>query len=214
VSAVSPWLADTAAKYHSLAKFIPDSVPDKWYSVKNKINKNSPLTLLYCGKSEKADMLCDWWEVAKNKGCRLLFFSDSAENMPDGAEFIQWKYSAVKNVFQKADVGLAPRGGLDNPYNFSHSSFKVESIMLAGIPVIASPVRSYLNVLGGNEGGGLVDGVGEFEDLLERFINDREYLESVSQAAVKKAAPHMQRRGAEIWNRFIRSVLLINNRYG
>jgi glycosyltransferase involved in cell wall biosynthesis len=188
-------------------------VPDKWYGIKTTVNKNSPLTLLYCGKSKKADMLYDWWEVAKNKGCRLLFFSDSAENMPDGAEFIQWKYSAVKNVFQKADVGLAPREGLDNPYNFSHSSFKVESIMLAGIPVVASPVRSYLNILGDNECGGIVNTVDEFEALLDRFIVDREYLESASQAAVKKAAPHMQRRGAEIWNRFIRSVLLINNSY-
>jgi glycosyltransferase involved in cell wall biosynthesis len=60
------------------------------------------------------------------------------------------RFSSINDLLalyaQNGGVIISPRL-LDNPYNRSHTEWKITLVMACGLPAIASPQKSYLDVL-------------------------------------------------------------------
>ncbi|MHC4870354.1 MAG: glycosyltransferase [Planctomycetota bacterium] len=213
VTAVSPWLADRVSEHHANSCFIADPVPYDWYrEKKTKSDKNSNLVLGYAGMSCKAIDLIDWWKEAKRRGCRLITLTEKACDFLPGAEFVQWNYNSFSKVCTDIDIGLCPRYELDATYNKAHSSFKVDVFLAQSIPVIASPVPSYLSRLYDNSCGVLVNNTDEFCSALDGFINKDGLLRDTSENCVKSVENSSTRHIVRTWNNFIRGLLVMLDR--
>ncbi|MFH0911046.1 MAG: glycosyltransferase, partial [Planctomycetota bacterium] len=170
ISAVSPWLADRAARLHPLTRCLPDGVPEAWFRTERPPPPaEGPLTLGYAGRVSKAEELGPWWAAARARGCRLLVIADRRPKGLDGSEFVPWRFKTFARACRGIDLGLAPRARLDAPYNQGHSAFKIDAFLAQGIPVLAAPVPSYLPILGAGRCGALVRSTEEFAEKLERY---------------------------------------------
>lgn len=213
VTAVSPWLADRAAKLHKRTACISDAVPFDWFADKARnVNNPEELVLGYAGMSMKAQGLVPWWEYAKEKGCRLITITEKPCGFLEDAEFVPWRYKTFTDICQKIDIGLCPREDINTTYNKGHSSFKLDVFLAQGIPVIASPVKSYLRRFNGSDCGFLVNSAGEFAVALDKYLSDSKLYESHSQNALSAAKEYSTHHIVLEWNNFIRGLLVILGR--
>ena len=118
---------------------------------KRKINFNlqNP-ALIWAGYSHKAfellliqDILVDLYDEFRFK---IILISDKNPKLVIGKipiYFEKFDYSKFPDQLLKGDIFIAPRN-LTDPYNLGHSFTKIGVAMAVGLPVIASPVPSYI----------------------------------------------------------------------
>ena len=102
---------------------------------------------LWIGYSPKIKDLTPVLPLLKKYGYSLTVVSDKKQKLEClGSEFeyefIPWSYYTVNKLHFENTVFIAPRFDL-NAYNSGHSNFKITLPLAMGIPVIASPLRSY-----------------------------------------------------------------------
>ena len=135
------------AKIHNKIEYIPEFLPDRYFSQDEKIFSSVP-KLVWCGYREKAYELMavkKQLEYAMHKyGASLLLISDANPKVAiDSYEFIEYRERTIVSDILRADVFIAPRY-LDLAYKNHHTFTKIGLPMSIGLPVIASPVPSYL----------------------------------------------------------------------
>lgn len=79
-------------------------------------------------------------------------------------EYVRWNYHSFPNELLRCDIALLPRD-YNDPYNDSHSSFKALVFAALGIPIIASKVPSYVELLK------FYDGIVFLEDFNDSIQN-------------------------------------------
>lgn len=175
-----------------LAEFVKNIFPEKkvWVieeSVENRFFEKrkerfiNPLNLIWCGYSVKAseillieDILKDLY---KKINFELILISEKDPKIKIGkipAKFVKYSHSEIPDLLLKGDIFIAPRD-LNESYNLSHSFTKIGVAMAVGLPVIASPVPSYLNspvILCSNKE--------EWERNLEKMLNNVAFLKCLS----------------------------------
>ena len=77
---------------------------------------------------------------------------------------------------------FAPRD-LSEPYNRGHSFFKIGVFLFSGIPVIASPIPSYKEIIKRDNCGRLCDSKEDFRNIIKNFFENREILINWSRSA-------------------------------
>ena len=81
------------------------------------------------------------------------------------------------------DFIFAPRD-LSEPYNRGHSFFKIGVFLAIGIPVIASPIPSYKELVSGDKcGKKLCFSKDDFRNTIKELYNNREKLKAWSRNA-------------------------------
>lgn len=82
-----------------------------------------------------------------------------------------WEHSSFAKLLGRADIGISYREL--TPYNRGHSSFKLLAPMSQGLPVLASPLGSYYELLE-NGGGKVLSSIDEWDFAIrnEDFLND------------------------------------------
>ena len=113
--------------------------------------------------------------------------------------FSRWRYHTFPQEIATAQIGLSPRA-LDSPYNRGHSSFKIAVLMAQGLPILASSVPSYLDLMGPKAnpaGGRFCDSAAEWELALADIAQNREQLIIWHQQAIAAAEQISTRRIAQ-----------------
>ena len=90
-------------------------------------------------------------------------------------------------------VIVSPRF-LDTPYNLSHSEWKISLGLACGLPAIASPVPSYVD-LAARAGAGAVticESPNDWTEALDRFLTEPARLEPAGEAAVEVVRRHYE----------------------
>ena len=135
-------------KYHKKVELISESVNDKFFTVQKEHKDTNNLTLVYCGYSKKAkDTLCIEEElkwVQREFGCKLLYLCERDPQIEHLTyDFIKYEQSEIHKQLLLGDIMIAPRP-MEGIEKLAHSVSKIAYPLSVGLPVIASPVPSYL----------------------------------------------------------------------
>lgn len=143
----SPNLKETAQKYHRDVHYIPEHISTAGSYTPSK--PGNPVRLLYCGYAIKADSVLLIENVMRDLADRynleFIFIceKDPRLKMPVKTSFIKYDHNNLADILRRGDIKIAPRR-LDNSYDLGHSFTKIGYPMSVGLPVVASPVPSYL----------------------------------------------------------------------
>lgn len=135
-------------RYHSNVVLIPESVNDKFFTVKKEHKNTGNITLVYCGYAKKAkDTLCIENELKwaqQEFGCKLLYLCEQDPQLEQlSYDYIKYEQSEIQNQLLLGDIMIAPRP-MEGIETLAHSVSKIAYPLSVGLPVIASPVPSYL----------------------------------------------------------------------
>lgn len=136
-------------KKHHVAK---DELKLFWYGFKE--NYENILPIINC--------------IKKIKNVCLITMSDSEK-----ADFL-WDTSLWKNILNDIDVGISPVLKNDQFHSIIDfkSSHKITSFMAKGIPVIASPIVEYKNIIKPDYNGFFADSLDEWEYYIDILRNN------------------------------------------
>lgn len=159
VSVSSPFLKIAYEAQHSNVHFINDAVEDRFLKftkqhtkVCTKEKKDEKIKLVYCGYSVKAKELIYIRQALLNLWAlypiEILYITDKdpGDFLGIPYEFVKFDYAKLPEQFIQGDIKISPRN-LDRAYNMGHSVVKIAYPMSVGLPVVASPVPSYLPYL-------------------------------------------------------------------
>ena len=136
-------------KYHKNIKLIGDNVNDAYFNIQKETRKDGNCTLVYCGYHKKAkDLLCIkdvLINLRKKYNCDILLISDKDPQLKEiSYKFVKYNQKKIPELFCLGDIMIAPRP-MEGIENLSHSNTKIAYPMSVGLPVVASPVPSYLD---------------------------------------------------------------------
>ena len=167
VIASSRHLAGICSAWNSRTSWVPDNIPDRWIGgqAPQKPFRSGRLQMWWSGMASK---LGDLLEIEKP----LRTFSDKIHlhlvtgDLPSALDRLPKGYGnrlrelladlqvtihrfrdvpSLLALYSSGGVIISPRQ-LANPYNQSHTEWKITLGMAVGLPVIASPQPSYLDV--------------------------------------------------------------------
>lgn len=197
-------------KIFSNVETIPEIISNQFFTIKKKHTKKEKINLLYVGYAIKAKEL----ELIKNEIEKLNKIYDVnliliCERKPEvnikiRKKFVKYDQSRLHYDMIKGDIFLNPRD-LSNPYNLGHSFTKIGYPMSIGIPVLASPVPSYLKspvILCKNNS--------DWFNKIERLINDYELRNDLSKKGIEYCKQNFSTKVIidkyiEIFKRILRS---------
>ena len=179
--AASRFIADQAENHSERVFYIPDSVDLDHFSggYLNQESLDRKLILGYAGVSTKAEEIDSIWPTALTSQPELLCISEKPPELSCDFEFVSWKYETFPQNLLRAHLGIAPRR-IDNSYDRGHSSFKILVFLAQGIPVLASPVPSYDEVLKDGENGYFCADSKQWQSRIEQFLECPEHLHELS----------------------------------
>ncbi|MDW3192759.1 MAG: glycosyltransferase [Cytophagales bacterium] len=129
---------------------INETLSNNYFRIR-EINDSDSLTLIWIGYAHKAAALLQIKNVLEELHQNTpLIVIIVAEKEPDLSlltvpiEFRAYQHNRIPEHLAQADIFIAPRD-LTDTYNLGHSFTKIGVAMAAGIPVVASPVPSYLD---------------------------------------------------------------------
>lgn len=167
VIASSRNLAGICSKWNQRVSWVPDHIPERMIPVSGcHPNNGFVLPVWWSGMADKISDLLATGEALRSigKGIHLHLvtgdlsqaMSSLDESMVDGIKSVLssvphtvYRFKSVRHLLDLyASVGgviISPRF-LDSPYNRSHTEWKITLGMACGLPAIASPQPSYLDV--------------------------------------------------------------------
>ena len=126
---------------------IAEAIPKKFFKLRNALN-NPPKTFIWMGygwKVKELELLQNLLsELATEYGLRMVTIG--GESVDLGAmDVTKLKYRewSVRRKMLRGDVFISPRD-LSDPYNLTHAFTKIGVPMALGMPVVASPIPSYV----------------------------------------------------------------------
>ncbi len=136
-------------KIFSKVEYIPEIISDHFFNVKKKHYDKNNINLLYVGYAVKAIQLeiikKEIESLNKRYGLKLILISEKPPklNIKVPKTFIKYNQYNLPMDITKGDIFVAPRD-LTESYNLGHSITKIGYPMAVGLPVVASPIPSYL----------------------------------------------------------------------
>ncbi len=202
VTCASDFIRQRASKFHPNAAYIPDSIDQGHFKFKKDHRDffRESLTLVYAGVASKADFLFkNIYPLIKKKGMKLMVLSDKRPRIWARYHYKKWRYEQFPQDILEGEIGIAPRR-TDNPYDKGHSIYKIGVFLAQSIPVLASSVPSYNELLDKGAAGKVCDSLSSWDEALNLVANNREILIKWSQEAYEIIKPY---RSETIANRYI-----------
>lgn len=207
VTCASAYIARRARDFHPWAVYLPDSIdPEHFRLVKPEQDFERPkLRAIWSGIAPKARELEPILPLLRYRRILLTIVSNEKPSLspyrsflrwPYGYRFIRWRYETFPRSALEGELCVVHRP-VDNPYDLGHSLFKIGVFLAQGVPVIASPVPSYQEVLGTGNGGVLCGSLDEWEGALDTVLEDREALVTWSRGARRAMQPYRTDRVAD-----------------
>lgn len=125
---------------------IEDSIDLDHFKFKKSIflRHKSP-TLIWAGHSSKAAVLNFLAPVFKRLLLKFIVISKKKPVLKFQYQFIRWSHKFFPQAILEGDLGIFPRP-TDNDYDLGHSFFKIGAFLSERVPVLCSPVPSYLQI--------------------------------------------------------------------
>lgn len=161
-------------KFHHRVFFVPEGINIEAIRHYKVHNNKSKVTLVYCGyavKSKDTLYIKDVLKKLQQKNkCDLIYICERNPQIRElNYKYIKYNQRCIGKQLCQGDIMIAPRDIL-NRECYSHSFTKIALPMAVGLPVVASPIPSYIGspaLLCNNDA--------EWEKTLNRLIDDYEY---------------------------------------
>jgi glycosyltransferase involved in cell wall biosynthesis len=184
VIADSSYVAERAKRYNPRVTWIPDNVSLEIFNRVRHHVARERVVLVWSGIPRKARHLLhicpalasvpniELWLVSGQVGDSTLAPNVLAElTAAANCRFMPFTERRLAHVLPRCDIMISPKR-LCNAYEMGHTENKIAFGMAAGLPVIASPQRSYVEALTHRGGGFIADTSGEWANTLERLCSD------------------------------------------
>lgn len=159
---------------------IPEIISDEFFKLKKNHKKKNEINFLYVGYAVKALEL----ELIKNEierlgkkyNAKLIMICESPPkiNIHIKKFFIKYNQFKLPSDMIKGDIFINPRD-LSESYNLGHSFIKIGYPMSVGLPVVTSPIPSYLK-----SPAIICENDDNWFDLVENLINNYELRNQLS----------------------------------
>ncbi len=144
------YLFDVYKKFNNNIFVIEESIPEYFFYTQKKHNtKNRNINLLYCGYAIKASELLLIRDVLdglrREFGVNLVTICERDPRLPSiKYKYIKYNIWNLPSLMAECDISIAPRN-LELEYNLGHAFTKIGYPMSIGLPVVASPIPSYID---------------------------------------------------------------------
>ncbi len=209
VTCASDFIRQRASEFHANAAYIPDSIDQTHFKFKKDHRDfyRKSVTLVYAGVAAKADFLFkNIYPLIKKRKMKLMLLSDKRPGMWTRYHYRKWRYEKFPKDILEGEIGIAPRR-TDNPYDKGHSIFKIGVFLTQGIPVLASPVPSYNELLDKGMAGRICDSLSSWGEALDLVENNREILMKWSQEAYEIIKPYKSETVADRYVEIFRKLI-------
>lgn len=153
---------------------------------------------VYMGMGGNSFLANDWLrETVEKAGYELVTITEW-ENAT-----IRWNPKTWPQDLCNCDVVLCPQRKEVQP---AKSNVKVTTAMALGLPVIATPIQSYKEVIQHEINGFLADGFEEWNDALEK-LKDPEYREKIGKKAKESVSAYTLESVAENWKKLCTDLM-------
>lgn len=137
------------SKKHNDVRVIPESVHQSFFQYRKQHVEKSEITLVYCGYAAKAkDTLCIKNVISKLQkeyGCKLLYICEKDPKLEElKYKYIHYDQRKIPKLLLEGDIMIAPRP-MEGISSRGHSFSKAAYPLAVGLPVVASPMPSYIN---------------------------------------------------------------------
>lgn len=166
--------------------YIPESIDFRHFNnTKTNISFNKKsLKAIWSGQSVKAGELNQILPLLKDRNISFSVISQKKPKLSDTFKYIPWSYYTFPKTILDGDFCIAPRK-TDNPYDLGHSHLKIGIFLAHGIPALASPIPSYVEVIEKSKGGKIIKNFTEWASNLDKIIEKPHILQEWSLDAVK-----------------------------
>jgi glycosyltransferase involved in cell wall biosynthesis len=186
VWAVNRAIGDYAARFSRRVSIVPMAVDCDRYSVAPPLPSGAPLRIGWVGTRTSQPNLEVVVEplarLHRSHGARLAVVADQEvgfEGVP--VEFTPWSWDVEVPRMHQCQVALVPvKPDGWSPWKFY---YKLVQCMSMGIPVVASPIGSNLEVVEDGRTGFLAESPDEWYDRLRRLAEDPELRRTMGAAA-------------------------------
>jgi nuclear transport factor 2 (NTF2) superfamily protein len=187
ITCASEFIKQRASEYHPNVIYLPDSVNFNHFRFKKSHSDfdKRVLTAVWAGQSNKIAELVCLYPLLSRRRIPLVIISDKKPSLPGPYIYMPWSYHAFPRNILRGDLCIAPRS-TDNPYDLGHSHFKIGVFMAEGVPALASPLPSYVEVIGETGAGKICDSEESWESTIDRVLEDRQMLKIWSLAAQRR----------------------------
>lgn len=143
-----------------------------------KEHRRSGRRLIWSGIAKKAEhlqLLSDVWPSLGD--VELVLVAEQRpgimSRLPSSvrSRFVPYRDGTYPGLLLDADVVISPKM-LVNGYEVAHTEYKIALGMAQGLPAVASPQRSYLDLIAANGGGRIVSGPDEWRHALSELLTD------------------------------------------
>lgn len=136
------------SRYHKNVYFINEGVNEEYFKVCKRHEEKEQITLLYSGFKSRAI----YTELIKNAilrlqkefNCKVLFICEEDPAITSFPyEYMPYEQKRIISYLLQGDIMIAPRP-MEDIEKQQHTLTKIASPMAIGLPVVASPVPSYI----------------------------------------------------------------------
>ena len=151
--AASAFLNKVIKRYfpNKKAVFIPENIDNRFFTVRKIHRSKYIISLLYVGYATKAEEILIIKDILEKLGLdynlEMIFICEKDPKIKFRnlkTSFIKFDYNIIFRQLLHGDIKISPRN-LKDRYNLSHTFIKIGYPMAVGLPIIASPIDSYLN---------------------------------------------------------------------
>lgn len=216
VTTCSQFIANRAADYHAQVVYLPDSINLRHFQGTKRPEDffRPKLRLIWSGNHSKIHELEPIFPIARQCGFDMLVISNKHPakhrwrwfNSP--YQFKRWRYESFPSDILTGDLCISHRDS-HTVYNQGHSFFKIGVMMALGLPVIASAVPSYTELLNHKTGAGWIcTSLDEWRKTFRQLKQNRQQLATASHNAQKAIAPFTTRCLAPRYHLLFQHLLL------
>jgi glycosyltransferase involved in cell wall biosynthesis len=198
VLAVNHAIADYASRYARKVSIVPMAVDTERYRPAAAPPPASPLRIGWVGTrttQKNLDLVAEpLARMRESHGSVLRVVADEPMTLPGvDVDFISWGYDLEVPRLQECQIGIVPVGNeVWNPWKFF---FKLIQFMSLGLPVVATPVGSNLEIIEDGVNGFLAGTPDEWVDRLRTLAENPELRRRMGQAARETAAARFSLAG-------------------
>lgn len=136
-------------KRHRDVRMIPESVDRDFFKEKKQHTSKQKVNLIYCGYSAKAkDTLCiinTIKRIQNEYGSEMIYVCEKDPDIQGiRYRYIPYNQKKIPLLLMQGDIMIAPRP-MDGIEHRGHSFTKAAYPLAVGLPVVASPLPSYLD---------------------------------------------------------------------
>lgn len=189
VLAVNKAIGEYASRYTQKVSIVPMAVDTDRYCPTDERNKSGQVKIGWVGtltNQPNLEIVAEpLAKLQQTFGTGVRVVADEPMKLPGlEVEFIPWNYDEEVRLLQACQIGVVPVKA--SPWSRWKFFFKLIQYMSLGLPVVATPTGSNLEIVEHGVNGFLADSPEEWYRYLKDLINNPELRASMGEAARNK----------------------------